>query len=220
MKNGPELSVEKLVQDFRYNKFMSDDYQGINKLLGNLSFQRTPSNLQDWRLFTREKNSRNQFAAVYREDKYLITGPYRILDTARKNLETISTGVFNADIVSRGIRNPLSYTPVSLAFCGGLTAAYLPTMNLDKMGDLAFPERAVVAVGIIGVVVLSGMGGVLAGFGAYHAFNKARNKEIASKLSPEAEQYLFGAQAKRKLEGDDFRKQCLERIELAKERKK
>ena len=197
MPKRHKIVEEKLV---KYNVS-----EKIPERLKKLSFKETPSHLSDWQLFTRKAettDSRDDFAAIYGDNEFLVEGRYSSIETPERDLETISK-VFNEGRVSRLVRER------GIAFEIGVPLGVLTLMGGYLLNDVLSDSWKVFNyLESIGVSsdegIFMSLLGIMIGVPAsvcmgINVVGGLLNRHYGSRLSKQAENYNYGERAESKL---------------------
>ncbi|MDI6721344.1 MAG: hypothetical protein QMD85_03070 [Candidatus Aenigmarchaeota archaeon] len=175
----------------------------INEMLDRLDFKEMQSQVPDWKLFTR-RDEDNEFAAIYRNREFLVDGLYSTIDVPQRDMESIGRYIFNERWISRKIRNgsllPLAVLGVPFSWFGILIYDIKNDVKiLDRLENYArsiYPALNGNEHLMYPVILAAGMG---ASMGGVFAASNLLNRYYSSKLSEEAEGYLYGKAAEGRL---------------------
>ena len=192
----------------KHNLNRYDVAENIPEILDSLSFREVSTQLDRWKLFDR-KGQTNEFASIYvpgdKGEGFLIEGPYANLDVPKRDLEAIDKRVFSEGYISRMMRKgaflPLFTIPLGVV---GVTTYDLITKghifeDFEKYMNTMLPNVQNPAMKTALIVTF---GGMVAGGICNSVAGEILNKYYGSKLSKEAENYLYGEDAEKRLEGE------------------
>jgi hypothetical protein len=193
----------------KHNLNRYDVAKNIPQILDELSFREVSTQLDAWKLFDR-RGRPNEFAGIYEGKKgnkeFLVEGPYSNLDIPKRDLETIDKRVFREGYISRTMRKGFFIPAFTVPFgiVVGVTTYDMITKGqifegFDKYMKALLPN--IEEPGLKAAVLLV-FGSIVAGGLCNSAAGEILNKYYGSKLSKEAENYLYGEDAEKMLEAD------------------
>ncbi len=195
----------QIIDEIVAGKYLVPD--NVGEILGGLSFKPSGCRPAEWDLYVR-KNGHDEFAAVHMgrhgERDFLVTGPYSSIEVPVRDLETITRYVFHESWLSRLARGRHVITtlvaPTVLTIIG--IAAYdmlIREGNASTLRDIAeYAQSLGVPEGLASGVPF--FAPFLAGVAAVGVGRLVLNRLYGSRLSPEAESYDYGQNAKTRLE--------------------
>ncbi len=185
--------------------------EDIEDILARLSFGESPSlHAPNWKVFTRKSEemnayTNNEFAAIYGNREFLVEGDYTSTETVQNDLECITKNIFNENWLSReiirGDWSIMSIFAIPVATLAiGTYDILLNNANILKSIDeyVKRIDPSVIQGSFILLPILvlceiiTGAIGVLAG-------RNLLNSHYGSRLSKQAEQYLYGEDAEARL---------------------
>lgn len=196
--------------------------QYLEELLQNTGFTEQQVQAQDWNVYSRTKDERQEFAALYQN--LLVTGTYENHAVVQQDLENITKHILIPDRTSdlKNVGRVGGWAGVCIATSAVLAVTYVTLQPYAQEISRQFENLTPLQrMGLILPTALYALiSGSIAGFSGYLGSEAGKgiiNKYLASKLSPKSKEYSVGFNANIALSEEVWNKLLSQKLDVEEE---